>query len=73
MSDSRDRTRPRQRGQRTDLQALTPDEQLLLQGYRALDETQKAGVHGLIEGFGSHDVGAGQDFQSPVGQVPRCH
>jgi hypothetical protein len=72
LSDSRDRTRRQQRGQRTDLQALTPDEQLLLQGYRALDETQKAGVHGLIEGFTSYDTaGTGQDFQSPVGQVLR--
>lgn len=49
--------------------ALTPDEQALLAGYRALDARGKAGVFGMIGGLTQSPDSVGQQFNAPVGQV----
>lgn len=49
--------------------ALTPDEQALLAGYRALDARGKAGVFGVIGGLTQSPDSVGQQFNAPVGQV----
>jgi transcriptional regulator with XRE-family HTH domain len=49
--------------------ALTPDEEMLLSGYRALDARGKAGVFGMIGGLTQSPDSVGQQFNAPVGQV----
>jgi transcriptional regulator with XRE-family HTH domain len=49
--------------------ALTPDEQMLLAGYRTLDARGKAGVFGVIGGLTQSPDSVGQQFNAPVGQV----
>lgn len=49
--------------------ALTPDEQMLLTGYRALDARGKAGVFGVIGGLTQSPNSVGQQFNAKVGQV----
>jgi len=49
--------------------SLTPDEQMLLAGYRALDARGRAGVLGMIGGMTASPASAGQQFNAPVGQV----
>lgn len=46
---------------------LTPDEESLLVGYRSLDARGRAGVLGMIAGFGGNQID--QQFNAPVGQV----
>lgn len=53
---------------------LTSDEQKLVRLYRLLDATQKAGVHGLIDGFMQANPPMDpKRFQGPVGQMSSCH
>jgi len=49
--------------------ALTPDEQMLLAGYRGLDARGKAGVFGVIGGLTQSPASVGQQFNGTVGQV----
>jgi transcriptional regulator with XRE-family HTH domain len=49
--------------------ALTPDEQMLLAGYRTLDARGKAGVFGVIGGLTQSPASIGQQFNGTVGQV----
>ncbi|MGZ8221763.1 MAG: helix-turn-helix domain-containing protein [Methylobacter sp.] len=49
--------------------ALTPDEQMLLSGYRTLDARGKAGVFGVIGGLTQSPTSVGQQFNGTVGQV----
>lgn len=49
--------------------ALAPDEEMLLTGYRALDARGKAGVFGMIGGLTQAPNHVGQQFNAPIHQV----
>lgn len=49
--------------------ALTQDELIVLNGYRALDARGKAGVLGMIGGFNQSTAHIGQQFNAPIHQM----